>query len=50
VDAALIGAARAEGLPLLHKPVRPAQLRAVLNFLASQPAETETREPETAAR
>ena len=50
VDAALIGAARAEGLPLLHKPMRPAQLRAVLNFLASQPAEDVVREPAPAAR
>jgi CheY-like chemotaxis protein len=45
VDAGLIGAARAEGLPLLHKPMRPAQLRAVLNFLASQPEENAMREP-----
>lgn len=50
VDVALIGAARAEGLPLLHKPMRPAQLRAVLNFLASQPVQTAAREPAPAAR
>jgi len=41
VDASLIGAARAEGLPLLHKPVRPAQLRAVLNHLATLDADCE---------
>ena len=35
MDANLMAAARQSGLPLLHKPVRPAQLRAVLNYLAA---------------
>ncbi len=34
MDAELMARARENGLPLLHKPVRAAQLRAVLNHLA----------------
>jgi signal transduction histidine kinase len=34
-DTAVLAEARASGLPMLHKPVRPAQLRAVLNHLAA---------------
>ncbi len=49
VDVALIAAARADGVPLLHKPVRPAQLRAVLNFLSAQ-GEAVEREVAPAAR
>ncbi len=33
----LLAEARRRGLPLLHKPVRPSQLRAVLNHLAATP-------------
>ncbi|HVJ56159.1 MAG TPA: hybrid sensor histidine kinase/response regulator [Aliidongia sp.] len=35
MNADLLAEARRRGLPLLHKPVRPAQLRAVLNHLAT---------------
>lgn len=50
VDAALIAEARAQRLPLLHKPVRPAQLRAVLNHLATLMREpAPAREPAGAA-
>jgi signal transduction histidine kinase/CheY-like chemotaxis protein len=35
MDPALLAEARRRGLPLLHKPVRPAQLRAVLTHLAT---------------
>jgi signal transduction histidine kinase len=35
MDTALLAEARRRDLPLLHKPVRPAQLRAVLNHLAT---------------
>jgi len=35
MSANLLAEARRRELPLLHKPVRPAQLRAVLNHLAA---------------
>jgi signal transduction histidine kinase/ActR/RegA family two-component response regulator len=35
IDPELLAEARRRGLPLLHKPVQPAKLRAVLNHLAS---------------
>ncbi|HET6971853.1 MAG TPA: hybrid sensor histidine kinase/response regulator [Phenylobacterium sp.] len=35
IDPALLTEARRRGLPVLHKPVQPAKLRAVLNHLAS---------------
>jgi CheY-like chemotaxis protein len=35
MDPALLAEARRRGLPLLHKPVRPAQLRAVLAHLTT---------------
>jgi hypothetical protein len=34
VDAALMQAAKAAGLTLLHKPVRPAKLRSLLRHLS----------------
>jgi DNA-binding NtrC family response regulator len=41
-DAALMGAAHAAGLTLLHKPVRPAKLRNLLRrLLVGQPVEDE---------
>ncbi len=43
MDANLMAAARQSGLPLLHKPVRPAQLRAVLNHLAALGARSAER-------
>ena len=43
-DGTLMTEARAAGLTLLHKPVRPAKLRSLLrHLLAGQPAEDDLR-------